>query len=237
MTPPSRAALYDAFLLSRDRVPGILRTVLSHDAGARWLDAGCGTGQIVAAMADHGLLPEGLDLDAEYLEAARARAPQAPLHHRDLASAGDLGPFDGALVCNGPLCYLPDDDALHRALTALRDALRPGGVLITDTPDLPWILDHYRTPPVQTAVLGPWTVSRRPTHRVLPRVLEHTDTLDFRHDSGATHQTVETFRFTVRTRDALVRAHTQAGFEIRQVWAGWQGQDAGPRVLITARRR
>ena len=102
-------------------------------AGARLLDAGCGTGASTAALlaAAPRARVVGVDASAGMLAEARAKPWPATVefvHGRieDLAGAGVTGPFDGIfaayLVRN-----LPDPDA---TLDSLRALLRPGGLLV-----------------------------------------------------------------------------------------------------------
>ncbi len=102
-------------------------------AGARLLDAGCGTGASTAALLAAAPRAEIVGVDASAGMLARARAKRWPPGVRfaesrieDLAAAGVEGPFDGVFAAY-LLRNLPDPDA---ALRALRGLLRPGGMLV-----------------------------------------------------------------------------------------------------------
>lgn len=102
-------------------------------AGARLLDAGCGTGASTAALLAAAPDAEIVGVDASAGMLARARAKRWPSGVRfvesrveDLAEAGLAGPFDGIFAAY-LFRNLPDPDA---ALRALRRLLRPGGVLV-----------------------------------------------------------------------------------------------------------
>ena len=54
-------------------------------AGARVLDAGCGTGRVMIRLAELGYDCVGVDLDASMLAVARKQAPGLPWFQADLA--------------------------------------------------------------------------------------------------------------------------------------------------------
>lgn len=101
-------------------------------AGARVLDAGCGTGASTAALLSVAPRAEivGIDAAGEMLAKAREKPWPATVTFthspvEDLAAAGVHGPFD-AIFAAYLVRNLADPDA---ALRALRDLLRPGGTL------------------------------------------------------------------------------------------------------------
>lgn len=102
-------------------------------AGARLLDAGCGTGASTAAVLAAAPDAEIVGVDASAGMLGRARAKRWPPGVRfvrsrveELAGAGVEGPFDGIFAAY-LFRNLPDPDAALRALYGL---LRPGGVLV-----------------------------------------------------------------------------------------------------------
>jgi SAM-dependent methyltransferase len=98
-------------------------------AGRRVLDAGCGSGPIVAMLRDRGATVAGFDSSAKMVELARKRlGPDADLRVADLG--GSLPYPDGAfddVVAALVLHYLEDWTG---PLAELRRVLRPGGRLI-----------------------------------------------------------------------------------------------------------
>lgn len=103
------------------------------EAGPRILDAGCGTGASTRAIVEAvpGSRVVAVDGSAGMLQVARGKAWPAGVefvHSRieDLAAAGVAGPFD-AVFAAYLVRNLPDPDS---ALVALRDLLRPGGLLV-----------------------------------------------------------------------------------------------------------
>lgn len=100
--------------------------------GLRVLDAGCGTGASTAALLSVAPHAEIVAIDASAGMLSRARQkkwpPSVTFVHTSverLAAAGVRGPFDAILAA-----YLVRNlDAPDGQLRALRDVLRPGGVL------------------------------------------------------------------------------------------------------------
>jgi SAM-dependent methyltransferase len=122
--------------------PGILD--LLTDVRARdglVVEVGCGSGLLTRNLLDAGhrvvatdASPAMLDLALETLSDAGDR-----LRIERLSLPDDPVPEADAVVGVGhALNYLPDSDALDRALVALVSALRPGGVLAIDLCDLEW---------------------------------------------------------------------------------------------------
>jgi SAM-dependent methyltransferase len=138
---PDRAELYDAFLGRVGQVPEIVAFTLRF-GGGRWLDARCGTGRLLGPLGACGREVVGVDADSVYV--ARARSLGHTVHHCWFTqiSSNRIGSFDGVLICNGPLAYVLDDGDLRRSLQALASVTSPGGVLVSDTPDLRWILQN-----------------------------------------------------------------------------------------------
>jgi SAM-dependent methyltransferase len=98
-------------------------------AGRRILDAGCGSGPLLAALRDRGALVAGFDRSAGMLEVARRRlGDDADLRVAELG--GPLPYSDGAfddVTASLVLHYLED---WGPALAELRRVLKPGGRLI-----------------------------------------------------------------------------------------------------------
>jgi SAM-dependent methyltransferase len=103
------------------------------------LDAGCGTGRHVLALAERGYRVLGLDASAAMLRVARAKlavaGPRASLAQADLRALPWGPAFAGILCLESPLAYLLSDDELTAALTGFRRSLNRGGRLIIDVFD------------------------------------------------------------------------------------------------------
>ena len=103
----------------------------------RVLDAGAGTGtftEVVARVADEVVALEPDSCFAELLSKRFANDARVRVAHSELEDLGsNLGEFD-AIVCFNVLEHVRDDE---RALRALHDRLRPGGVLLLLVPAHP----------------------------------------------------------------------------------------------------
>lgn len=133
----SSPAVYDTF----QRVMGghvgrtdFARHLVRAKAGARILDVGCGTGDLLAYLPD-GIDYHGWDISSDYIAAARSR-----FGDRGRFTAGLLGecdvvaeaPYD-LVIASGVLHHLDDDEARRFAALA-RLAVRDGGRFVSIDP-------------------------------------------------------------------------------------------------------
>jgi SAM-dependent methyltransferase len=117
-------------LIGRDFHTVYVRDYLKVRPGERVLDVGCGPGDVLAHLPDCDYV--GIDMDAGYIDAARVRfgargtfrcIPVEQFVVEEPAS------FD-LVMANGVLHHL-DDEQATALLTVARQALRPGGRLVT----------------------------------------------------------------------------------------------------------
>lgn len=104
-------------------------------AGARILDAGCGTGRVAAHLDELGFSCVGVDFDESMLSVARRTAPQIPWHQADLArlTAKDLDGSSGfdLVVMAGNVVPLLAEGTVGRTTVSLAALLRPGGLVVS----------------------------------------------------------------------------------------------------------
>ena len=116
--------------------PGILRLlepVRRRDGFV--LEFGCGSGLLTRHLVEAGHRVIATDASPAMLDLARETAPGAEEITR-LTLPDDPVPRADAIVSVGHvLSYLPDEPSIDRAITALADALRPGGVIAFDLCD------------------------------------------------------------------------------------------------------
>jgi SAM-dependent methyltransferase len=103
-------------------------------AGARVLDAGCGTGRVMIRLAELGYDCVGVDLDESMLAVARKEAPgltwiQADLAEFDPAAVDIAADFD-LVVAAGNVFPLLAPGTEAAVVTRLAGALRPGGLMV-----------------------------------------------------------------------------------------------------------
>jgi SAM-dependent methyltransferase len=104
-------------------------------AGARVLDAGCGTGRVMIRLAELGYDCVGVDLDASMLAVARKQAPELPWFQADL-TAFDPADFGVAadldlVVAAGNVFPLLATGTEETVVGRLAATLRPGGLLVS----------------------------------------------------------------------------------------------------------
>ncbi|MDP1846252.1 MAG: class I SAM-dependent methyltransferase [Solirubrobacteraceae bacterium] len=117
---PERFAARRAFLLAHVR------------AGERVLDLGCGAGEFSVALAQAGAQPVGVDVAAEALRRAAARAPGLDLRLWDDGAPLPAGDASVDVVWAGEVIEHVADVAPW--LSEVRRVLRPRGTLLLTTP-------------------------------------------------------------------------------------------------------
>jgi SAM-dependent methyltransferase len=124
---------------AEDCAPGILELLEPvRERDGLVVELGCGSGLLTRYLIDAGHRVIATDASPSMLEIARGYAGDA-LEIRRVVLPDDQIPAADAIVSVGHvLSYLPDADAIDRALVATAGALRPGGVLAIDLCDLTW---------------------------------------------------------------------------------------------------
>jgi len=94
------------------------------------LDAGCGTGRVGVELARRGIEVEGVDLDRDLLERARAKAPHLAWHVSDLAGL-DLGrTFEVVVMAGNVMGFVAAPDR-PSAVAGAAAHVAPGGRLVS----------------------------------------------------------------------------------------------------------
>lgn len=115
--------------------PGIL-DLLAPVLGGVVLEVGCGAGALTRYLLDAGHQVIATDASAAMVSLAHSELGGG-VDIRQLVLPDDPLPPADAIVSTGHvISYLPDAEAIDRALAAMAGALRPGGVLAIDICDL-----------------------------------------------------------------------------------------------------
>jgi SAM-dependent methyltransferase len=119
-----------------DCAPGILELLRSvRERDGLVVELGCGSGLLTRHLVDAGHRVIATDASAAMLDLAGDYAVGAE-DIRKLVLPDDPIPEADAIVSVGHvLSYLPDAAAIDRALLAIAEALRPGGVMALDLCD------------------------------------------------------------------------------------------------------
>jgi SAM-dependent methyltransferase len=103
-------------------------------AGARVLDAGCGTGRVMIRLAELGYDCVGVDLDASMLAVAQKKAPGLPWIRADLAgfdpAAVDIAADFDLVVAAGNIFPLLTAGTEAAVVSRLAAILRPDGLMV-----------------------------------------------------------------------------------------------------------
>ena len=132
-TPPALAERFTAYVLGAEprarRWLAALHAAEGDAPAGPWLEVGCGSGDLVAAAAAHGVTVVGVDVALRWLVAARKRPALARRAHQLVCCNGEHLPFaDGAfarVVSVGTLEHCRDADAV---VAEGRRVLQPAGV-------------------------------------------------------------------------------------------------------------
>jgi SAM-dependent methyltransferase len=134
-TPAERKEHFIRAVLDGERLAGEWLDGMTADpaAGGRWLDLGCGTGNLLAAADARGIEAVGVDIALRWLVVARRRPSLATGSRLVCGDAGHLPFEDGAFAAVTALGVLEHCADLPAALREVRRVLRPGGRFLVRT--------------------------------------------------------------------------------------------------------
>jgi SAM-dependent methyltransferase len=132
--------------------PGILELLEPVRAGGGLVvELGCGSGLLTKHLVDAGHRVIATDASPAMLALAADHAPGVEDSYQ-LTLPDDPLPLADAIVSVGHvLSYLPNQEAVDRALVAIAEALNPDGVLAIDLCDLEWGEARRGAPPFARA--------------------------------------------------------------------------------------
>jgi SAM-dependent methyltransferase len=112
--------------------------LLGVEAGDRVLDAGCGLGRFVAALAENGVDAIGVDISAIAIEEAKREYPGPTYYVADLLEPlpPELRGFDGLVSLSSSFGFGATVAEDERMMRAYHDGLRRGGKMAMELSDL-----------------------------------------------------------------------------------------------------
>jgi SAM-dependent methyltransferase len=131
-----------------------------RERGGLVLELGCGSGLLTRYLLDAGHRVVATDASPAMLELAETVAPGAEAIQPLVLPDDALPECDAVVSIGHVLSYLPDEDAVDRALVAVAEALRPGGILAIDLCDLRWG-EAFAGAPSQGRVGDDWAIVSR----------------------------------------------------------------------------
>jgi SAM-dependent methyltransferase len=209
----------------------ILRAVIAVAApGARTiLDVACGTGEHDKFLKQHYAV-DGIDLNENYLRAARVKNPDGRYTHADMTDFDLAATYDAVTCLFSAIGYVCTVERLNRAVACMARHVKPSGVLIVEpwfTPDA-WKPSH---PFIHTGEIGPDKVCRM-------SLSGHEGNLSFivmhylRSTSSGIEHYSERLELGLFTREEMTRAFDAVNMDVRYDTEGLMG-----RGLYIARRR
>lgn len=104
--------------------------------GSKILDLGCGTGEHSVILGKKGFHMTGMDISEVALEIAKKKAQQMRINakfiKRDMSDFKLAEKFDACISMFSSLCYLIEIVQFKKTLQAVKQHLKPGGLLIFD---------------------------------------------------------------------------------------------------------
>ncbi|HRX86481.1 MAG TPA: class I SAM-dependent methyltransferase [Phycisphaerae bacterium] len=224
----------------------VLAEVFGPPGAGGLLDAGCGSGRHVVALAKQGYAPVGLDASARMLELARDHAADAGVTARfveatyaEAARAGNG--FDGAYCLGNALAATGTHEEAQRSLAALASVLRPGGRLFVQ------ILNFAKLRAERPAVRGPRVRREDDREYVSARTYAFTGrevqvvNVTFWQEGGVWRQHAHGGTLCAIEQGEIEAWCTAAGLAVEAEWGGYDraGFDPGSSndLIVVARRR
>jgi SAM-dependent methyltransferase len=124
------------------------------------VELGCGSGLLTRHLVEGGHRVIATDASPAMLDLARGYAPNVEDFRLLVLPDDPIPPADAIVSVGHVLSYLPDEEAIWRALAAACGALRPGGVLAIDVCDLKWG-ELRRDTPLSAWVNDEWVLVTR----------------------------------------------------------------------------
>lgn len=243
---PVLSELYAAF----DSPPHSIVAFLQYLADAyelrqplRVLDAGCGPGRLLSPLERLRWEVTGLEPNPEFAAAAREVARTSrrlSVREGGFLDVDDREAFDLICAINSSFAHLLTPAERQGAVLKMHDALRPGGVLLLDVPNFPWILRNFRAPEPDPSVVHGREVTLHRRHEIdyHDALFTTTDEYVFGDEADAHVRLVH--RYAMVTCPELEYQLREAGFVELRTFTGFDARAPerirGARILVAARK-
>lgn len=240
------AELYELFDSDPASMLGFLGWIAESNAIAapRVLDVGCGPGRLLAHFDRLGWSAVGLEPDPEFFARAVERAaawPDIVVRQGGFAEIPTEGNFDLLIAMNGPFSYVLTPAQREQACQRAFGALRPGGLVIIDMANFPWVLKNYRALSEDRRTFDGGIVRRFPLHSFDFHncVWTHRDV--FVVQAGRSSTKIEqSHRMSMIGFPEVARVLQLSGFEAICTYNGYHSRKreelTGSRLLVSARK-
>jgi len=216
------------------RLVALIERVVDPVPDAHILDVGCGRGRHTRIFARHGYRVTGIDLSTDALEEARARAEaegvDITFRQSDMREPYCDGCMDGVVNLFTTFGYFDTDRENRRALSAMTQALRPGGWFVQDFLNAPHVRDTL-VPATSRTVEG---VEIHQKRWIEGDRINKEITLSNNGDTDTYYESVRLF-----TPDELRALYAAVGLEIVDTFGDYEGHPHtpdSPRFLLYARQ-
>lgn len=209
------------------------------------LDIGCGPGRLLAPLAATAWDVTGYEPDPDYAVAAARISEEVAgvsVRRAGFLDLEETETFDLIAAVNGPYSYVLKAQERQEAVRRCARALRPGGVLLLEFSDFPWILRHYREPePLERHIDG--TQIRRTARHDIDYhagTFTHHDHFAWMNASGQAGEAVKTHAMALVSFAEVRYFLEQAGLDDIRTFNEYTDREPAllraRRVLLTARR-
>ncbi|MEL6445846.1 MAG: class I SAM-dependent methyltransferase [Bacteroidota bacterium] len=231
------------------RLLDLIERVAAPAPDAALLDVACGRGRHARLLAQRGYDVTGLDLSENAIATARKRAKQEGLSERVRFMVGDMRlphfqqRFDGVVNLFTSFGYFADEADHARAVSAMAQALKPGGFLVQDFLNASYVRQHLVPRDVRTldsidVTQERWIAEDAPGG---PRVEKRITLCCFEFDEAegiAAEDHVFTESVRLLTRDDIAALYDAAGLTLLDTYGTYDGDPhtpESPRLILHAR--
>ncbi|HEV2171712.1 MAG TPA: class I SAM-dependent methyltransferase [Candidatus Binatus sp.] len=217
--------LYDAIYHFKNyaRECEVLRAIIAVAApGARTiLDVACGTGEHDKFLKAHYSV-DGIDLNENYLAAARAKNPAGRYMRADMTDFDLSKSYDAVICLFSAIGYLKTVDRVNSAISCMARHVKPGGVLIVE----PWLTPadwNVGVSFIHAGEIGAHKVCRM-SYSGREGNLSIIDLHYLRSTDGGIEHHSERLELGLLTRDEMTRAFDAAKMDVRYDSEGLMGR-------------